>query len=101
MPTVLNKSSSQKVEVEEGDTLYDGFQKNGQELPHGCLAGSCGTCLIEIVETEKDSLTEPRTIEQDTLNTIKEKNPHLKDKKLRLACRAKVVGNFSFKIPER
>ena len=45
--------------------------KAGAQAPHGCLAGSCGSCRILILEGE-DALQEPGYIESDTIKRLKE-----------------------------
>lgn len=102
MPTVLVKflkgESIQEVECEAGQNLFQSFEESGVKLPHGCLSGSCGSCRIEITEGY-DHLSEPSFIEQDTLNSLSHEYPE--STKLRLSCRAKVLGSFTFKIPKK
>jgi len=101
MPTVLLKGliaseNDQSFELMEGQLLFDGLEELGCTLPHGCLAGSCGSCRIEIVEGE-ENLTPPSAVESDTLSSIGPKYAGL-NKKIRLSCRAKVKGNITIKI---
>lgn len=87
MPTVLVNNIS--YTVTEGAILYDELERQNLILPHGCLAGSCGACKVEIIAGAKN-LSAPGAVELDTLSHIKDG-----DKILRLACRAKVLGDVS------
>ncbi|MFP5387421.1 MAG: 2Fe-2S iron-sulfur cluster-binding protein [Bacteriovoracia bacterium] len=98
MPTVSIKDTNKTFEVNEGDILYDSLCDRGEELPHGCLSGSCGACRIEVV-SGKENLQAAGVIEQNTIDALKTeftetKGPEfLKDKEIRLSCRAKVLGD--------
>ena len=50
MPIVSIKDTTKAFEVKEGEVLYDALCDRGEQLPHGCLAGSCGACRIDVVE---------------------------------------------------
>lgn len=84
--------------VEENGVIYDELEAQGLKLPHGCLSGSCGTCRILVIDGA-ENLKGPSFIEQDTLKSIcdsyrKEKGEEfLKDKTIRLSCRARVLGD--------
>lgn len=106
MPTVLlvkhlesGEIEEKELQVEEGEVVFDQLDQQGETLPHGCLAGSCGSCRINVIEGQ-DSLKEPSAVEQDTLKTIcetyKEKygEDFLKDKHIRLSCRARILGDI-------
>ncbi len=98
MPTVLVKALSPnekelKFEVNSGKLLYDELEQQGLILPHGCLAGSCGSCRIEILEGA-ENLSHPGAVETDTISHIKTTNPS--NKIIRLSCRARVNGDISF-----
>lgn len=87
-----------EIEVNEGEILFDELERQGEHLPHGCLAGSCGSCRIQVLEGE-DNLAPVGAIEQDTLSHLKQTycqkygEEFLKNKTIRLSCRAKVNGN--------
>jgi CDP-4-dehydro-6-deoxyglucose reductase len=36
--------------VRAGDVLLDGALANGVDIPHDCRAGSCGTCMVQVVK---------------------------------------------------
>jgi ferredoxin len=80
-------------EVQAEKILYDELENQGHILPHGCLAGSCGSCRIEIIEGAQN-LMPPGVVEADTIKSIKNNNPALENKIIRLSCRAKVLGNI-------
>lgn len=95
MPTVSIKSKNQSFKVSQGEILFDALEKQGCELPHGCLAGSCGACRIEIVSGD-ELLSQPSEVEQNTIDSIKVNyarkhgEEFLKNKIIRLSCRAKI-----------
>ncbi|MDC1174614.1 2Fe-2S iron-sulfur cluster-binding protein [Bacteriovoracaceae bacterium] len=107
MKTNLNGESTDETEFEvsatEGSTIYDEVDNGGQELPHGCLAGSCGSCRILVIEGE-EHLSSPSAIEKDTLShiekTYKENfgDEFLAGKTIRLSCRAKIMQDGNVKI---
>lgn len=108
MPTVLVKALSpnekdQKFEVNKGQILFDELERQGFLLPHGCLAGSCGSCRIEILEGA-ENLSPLGAVETDTVKSIKktycETNPEnpVLNKIIRLSCRAKVIGDVKIII---
>lgn len=98
MPTVsvLFNNQEFKFECQEEDTLYNLCEKNGLKLPHGCLAGSCGSCKCEVIEG-LDKLKKASVIESDTIASIKKNNPQVANLNIRLSCRAKVLGDVTIK----
>jgi ferredoxin len=108
MPTVLVSSNSPnqidlKYEVDEGKIIFDELERQGLVLPHGCLAGSCGSCRIEILQGAQN-LSVAGAVESDTvLAIIKNYNDTgrgdlVSNKNVRLSCRAKVLGDIKIKI---
>lgn len=102
MPVVSFLDSNKTFEINEGEVLYDSLSDRGEELPHGCLSGSCGACRVEIVKGQ-ENLQMPGVIEKDTIKSLKEEFKHTRGEdfsnntEIRLACRAKVLGDVSFK----
>lgn len=102
MPRVSIADTDKAFEVEEGGILYDSLADQGEDLPHGCLAGSCGACRIEVV-SGSENLAPAGIIESNTLESLKEEfiekrgKESIEGKTIRLACRAKVTGDVSFK----
>jgi ferredoxin len=98
MPTVSIKSRSLTVEVSEGEILYDSLSDRGEELPHGCLSGSCGACRIEVIKGQ-ENLSPPGVIEKNTIEALKEEflktkgQTFVESTEIRLACRAKVLAD--------
>lgn len=90
MPIVSYQDKNLSFELEENEIIYDGFDSRGEDLPHGCLSGSCGACRIEILEGELE-LKPPGSIEKNTVESIRESNLAFQDKIIRLACRARVL----------
>lgn len=97
MPTVLvNLTSSNENTVETREykvnlnqILYDELERQGLVLPHGCLAGSCGSCRIH-VSKGVENLSAMGVVETDTVESIKNAYPN---KTVRLSCRAKILGD--------
>ncbi|MBC7430003.1 MAG: (2Fe-2S)-binding protein [Bacteriovorax sp.] len=101
MPTVLvhldkKESPNEKVDnlsreykVNLSQILYDELDRQGLQLPHGCLAGSCGSCRVHVVKGI-ENLSPMGVVETDTVMHIKDSYP---GKIVRLSCRAKVLGD--------
>jgi ferredoxin len=107
MPIVSfnDKKSEKKLEFElnVNEILYNGLEEKGLVLPHGCLAGSCGACKIEITEGNQN-LTPPGVIETNTLNALYDQYKNdweergILKENIRLSCRAKILGNISAQL---
>ncbi|MFA6236946.1 MAG: 2Fe-2S iron-sulfur cluster-binding protein [Bacteriovorax sp.] len=108
MPTVLvipklPNEKEQKFEVHEGKILFDELDRQGLSLPHGCLAGSCGSCRIEILEGT-ENLSPLGAVETDTVEAIKRnycessQSKEVINKNIRLSCRAKVLGDIKITV---
>jgi ferredoxin len=102
MPRVSIEDLNKTIEVDQGDTVYNSLFEKGIELPHGCLAGSCGACRIEVIDgyenLESPSLIEKNTIEGIIEEFFHKKGPeYLRGKEIRLACRAKIKGDVCIK----
>ena len=100
MPTVLVQDDSsnendpakvRKFDVKLSAILYDELEHQGLVLPHGCLAGSCGSCRIHVTKGI-ENLSPMGPVEQDTVDHIKGSYP---GKDVRLSCRAKVLGDVT------
>ncbi len=98
MPTVSIKSLNKQFEVNKNEIIYDALERQGHELPHGCLAGSCGACRIEILEGA-ENLEPASSMEENTIGALKTNYERLHgrgsaaNKIIRLACRAKLNGD--------
>lgn len=108
MPTVSVASETpndedRKFEVAEGKILFDELERQGFVLPHGCLAGSCGSCRIEILEGAQN-LSNLGAVEQDTVEAVKKnycdngRSDLVVNKNIRLSCRAKVLGDIRIAV---
>src|SRR6266700_6451356 len=42
--------SGRTFRVRAGDVLLDGALANGVDIPHDCRAGTCGTCMVQVVK---------------------------------------------------
>lgn len=93
----------QELEVEMNQTIYDECERNGLELPHGCLAGSCGSCRIEVV-AGKEFLKPASVIEQNTIDALKEElvekygTDSIEGKEIRLSCRARLIEDGKVQV---
>lgn len=109
MPTVSVKTiqaaentnkDDQSFELNESELLFDGLDRQGLTLPHGCLAGSCGSCRVEVHEGS-ENISPASAIEKNTIEALiteynqKYGEDHAKGKTIRLSCRSKVNGDIS------
>ena len=99
MPTVLvhldfpnEKEEKGPIEykVNVNQILYDELDRQGLQLPHGCLAGPCGSCRIHVIKGI-ENLSPMGVVEADTVQHLQSEYP---GKTIRLACRAKVLGDI-------
>ncbi len=97
MHRATNLSSTKSIDLIDHETICDGFDRNNLELKHGCLAGSCGVCLIEVVSGEQ-FLTPAKTIEIDTLERAKRSKPELQNLSIRLACKSRISAEGEVKF---
>lgn len=96
MPRVSIQGTDKSFEVKTDEIIYNALSDQGEELPHGCLAGSCGACRIEVL-AGKENLHPPGAIEQNTIEAIKLDLKLPENIEIRLSCRAKVIGDVSIK----
>lgn len=102
MPRVSIADTSKTFEVNEGEILYNSLSDQGEELPHGCLSGSCGACRIEVL-SGKENLQTASVIELNTVQSLRDEFRQTKghqfreDCEIRLSCRAKVQGDIVFR----
>lgn len=96
MPHVSIKDHATEYDLETNEILFDGLERQGKTLPHGCLAGSCGSCRI-IVEDGAQNLSSMSAIEENTVQAVIEESEKnngkgtLDGKVVRLSCRAKIL----------
>jgi ferredoxin len=102
MPTVLVHSDSSNAnspknpleyKVNLSQILYDELDRQGLQLPHGCLAGSCGSCRIQVIKGI-ENLSPMGVVEADTIAHLQDSYKGLD---IRLSCRAKVLGDVEIK----
>ncbi|MBS3070990.1 (2Fe-2S)-binding protein [Candidatus Pacearchaeota archaeon] len=77
MPKIISAKTKESIEVKEGEKIRDACEKLG--VPFCCTNGLCGTCMIDIIEGEKN-LSELTESEIDME----------RDKKHRLGCQCKI-----------
>ena len=86
-----------EAEVAKGGVLFEELDAKGHQLPHGCLAGSCGSCRSNILEGA-ELLAPPSAIEADTIKSVSQTHRErfgdacLLGVTLRMACRARIEG---------
>lgn len=80
MPRVTFVNDDLTIDVDPGTTLSLVAFRSEAGLPFGCRAGTCGTCVITVVEGE-ENLDPPGFVEEDTLAVCGESVPGR-----RLAC---------------
>lgn len=97
------EEGEKKFEVRDGELIWDELDRLGTKLPAGCLAGSCGTCRINILQG-KQNLVPMGAVETDTVKHLCEQisgkfgEKFVQSKSIRLACRARIKGNFKFEL---
>lgn len=84
MPTVSFSNQNLNIQAQNGQTILDACFHHKIDYPHGCLAGSCGVCVIKVSPME--NLENPSAVEAQTLESFPENH--------RLACRAKIKGDI-------
>lgn len=82
--------------IENDEVLFEGLERQGLTLPHGCLSGSCSACKVEIL-AGIENFQEAGAVEKDTLKAIYDKNPHVEKLDIRLSCRARVTGDIALR----
>jgi ferredoxin len=101
MPTVLLKHHEKfsSHTVSQGEILWDELDGCGIQLPSGCLAGSCGICRIEVLE-KPENLSPKGNVEKETIAHLEKRyqekygSDFLKDRTIRLSCRARIQGDL-------
>ncbi len=89
--------------IEEGANLWESLEAKDHKLPSGCLAGSCGSCRINVLEGY-ENLSKLSVIEKDTIDHLNQSYEEsfgkewIDKKKLRLSCRTKVNGDIKIHI---
>ncbi len=95
------KNKETIIEINENETIFDAADRQGVELPHGCLSGSCGACRVFVLEGD-ENFKDPSYVEQNTIENIKDhmklNSSNDKERKIRLTCRAKVLGNVKIEV---
>ena len=71
--------------VRDGQVVLDAALEQGRELDHGCRAGTCGTCAVEVVKGLAH-VEAPDAIEADALDRFR------LGPAVRLACRMRARG---------
>ncbi len=89
MATLIVKleNKEERFSVNCETPVYDQLENQGLSLPAGCLAGSCGTCRVEVLSGE-EFLGDTGAIESNTINAVSAE--YQGKKKIRLSCRMKV-----------
>ena len=98
MPKVTLIDIEQVFEIPQDSILHDALDAQGYKLPHGCLAGSCGACRVEVVSAQ--GLHPAGAVEQNTIDALNEErvSKGLSPLAIRLSCRAKVSGEVKIKL---
>jgi ferredoxin len=78
------------VEVSAGSSLKDVTKKNQWPVAYGCEEGTCGTCMIKIVDG-KENLSPMEGKEKLTLSAM-----GMDTSQYRLCCQCKINGDCTF-----
>jgi len=97
MATLIVKLENEKrsFQVNCEEAAYDQLESQGLKLPSGCLAGSCGTCRVEVLSGE-EFLAAPGAIESNTIIAVAAE--YNGQKKIRLSCRMKIKSDGEITI---
>ena len=71
------KADDDEIEIKDGEAIKDAAEQLG--VPFSCTEGTCGTCMIDVVEGE-----------ENLSNLTQEEEYMDRDKKHRLACQCKI-----------
>lgn len=82
---------NQHCELAPDENILDAFEKINIDLPQGCRSGSCGVCVVEIIQGQQE-LAPANQIELNTLERLYSVHM-LAEVPLRLACRAQLKKN--------
>ena len=105
MPTSSSPGNSKTYRINIGENIFECLRKDGLELSHGCLSGSCGACRVEIIKGSK-LLEVPNEMENRTLSLIKinheriHGNGSLDGRIIRLACQANILEDGHLELKE-
>jgi len=83
--------NSVKYKASKSDKLIDICTKNSAPIDFMCRAGSCGTCLINVIEGEQN-LSSSTEAEDIILPILTDKNT------ARLACQVKLKGSATIEF---
>ena len=99
MPKVSITGVKQEFKIKEKESLFNALRKQGKELMHSCLAGSCGSCRIKVV-SGSEFLQAPKIIEEGTIKALEVNYERIfgpgsaKGVDSRLACSARTIENL-------
>ncbi|MFA5583491.1 MAG: 2Fe-2S iron-sulfur cluster-binding protein [Bacteriovoracaceae bacterium] len=98
MPKVTIIDTHQVFEIEKDSIIHDALDAQDLKLPHGCLAGSCGACRIEVLNPE--ALHPASAVEQNTIDALNDerKDAGLEPLEIRLSCRAKILTDVEIRL---
>lgn len=90
MPKITFLKTGDTAEVEPGTRFLDHCQSTDAPHRFGCTVGSCGTCILEIVEGAENV----NAIEDEERETVEQFTDH---KSARLGCQLTINGDVSIK----
>ncbi len=80
------------IEAEKDSLLVDILNTENSTILFGCRTGLCGTCLIELINSDSDNLSTKTDEEKDFLEEMYPEN-----KNFRLACQVSLKGDIKIK----
>ena len=96
--SIIMDGTEQSFNIGSEETIYNGVSGHGLDLPHGCLAGSCGACRVKVLKGD-ESFSPMKTVENETVSSITKELQEKQDKpfphKIRLSCRSKIHGDVT------
>lgn len=88
------ESDNPPVELNEGDNLSEKLTIQNSPILFGCRIGICGTCAVEVIESETP--LPPRSYDEEQF--LETMAPGRKN--LRLACQIEINTNIKIKKAE-
>lgn len=85
------ESGKPAIDLKDGDSLSEKLTIQNSPILFGCRIGICGTCAIEVLETEKPLSPRSRD-ESDFLDNMAPGRDNV-----RLACQIRVRGNMKIR----
>lgn len=95
MPRITFHHSGNHLFLNEGSSLIELEDTGKSEVPFGCRAASCATCLIQVISGGEN--LNPKT--EDEVELLEDFNLNQDDR--RLACQCKIYGDIEIQAIDK